>query len=212
MASDPQPGGFAPLPPVGGPSLEDEERAMKSGRGGMIAAGVFAVIALLGGLGWFVATSGPNEYGQVGQQVNGMRSQYFDAFWSCALPREDVRDLNSPDELKGMIARFTASNTSGYARIVRTDCMHFLDEHRAPLDALIAAPGLGEPVGHLSAALTAQHAAWDAYLAHLDTPGLEFDAESETVDGLITAIVQAWIDYRAAIREINDIVREHVTE
>lgn len=209
MASD-QPGGFAPLPPVGGPSLEDEERAMKSGRGRMLAAAAFAVVLAGGALAWFITTSGPNEYGQLGQQVNGMRGQYFDAFWACALPREDVRDLNSPDELKGMIARLSAN--SGYVRIIRTECLHHLDEHRAPLDALIAAPGLGEPIGRLSAALAALRAAWEAYVAYLETPGLEFSAEDPDADRMITEIVQRWIDYRHAIREINDIVREHVTE
>jgi hypothetical protein len=140
-----------------------------------------------------------------------MRGQYFDAFWACALPREDVRDLSSPDELKGIITRFSA-NGAAYARIIRTDCLHHLDEHRAPLDALIAAPGLGEPIGHLSAALTALRAAWEAYVAHLETPGFTFDAENPDTDRMITEIVQRWIDYRRAIGEINDIVREHLEE
>jgi hypothetical protein len=210
MASD-QPGGFAPLPPVGGPSLEDEERAMKSGRGPMLAAAAFAVLAVAGGLAWFVSSSGPNEYGELGRQVNGMRSQYFDGFWACAMPREDVRDLNSPDELKGLIARFSRS-ASGYARILREDCMHLLEEHRAPLDAVVAAPGLGEAIGRLSAALTALTAVWQAYVAFLATPELAFDAEDPETDRMITEIVQRWIDYRGAIREINDVVREHVTE
>ncbi len=208
MANDPQ-GGFAPLPPTGGPSLEDEERAMKSGRGGMIAVAVLTVVAVIAGAAWFLTSSGPNEYGQVGRQINGMRTQYFDSFWACALPREDVRDLDSPNELKAALARFSANG--GYVRIIRTECLVHLDEHRAPLNALIAPPELSTPIGELTTALAALRLAWDAYLAYLETPDLEFDPEAEEADRLLTAVVQGWVDYRVALGHVNDAVREHVT-
>jgi hypothetical protein len=210
MAEDPQQGGFAPLPPVGGPSLEEEERAMKSGRGRMLVAGAAAVIAAIAALGWFMSSSGQSEYGQVGQQVNGMRSQYFDAFWSCALPREDVRDVDTADELKAAIARFSAN--AGYSRIIRTDCLVHLDEHRAPLNALIAPPELSAPIAELSTALAAMRTAWDEYLAYLDRPDATFDAADPEADRLLTAVVRGWFDYRVAFGHVNDAVREHLPE
>lgn len=211
MANGPQQGGFDPLPPVGGPSLEEEERAMKSGRGGMIAAAAFAVLLVVGASAWFLTTSGPNEYGQIGQQVNGMRAEHFDTFWSCALPREDVRDLDTADELKAALARFSA-NTEGYVRILRTECLVHLTQHQAPLDALIAPPELSGPIGELSAALVALRSAWDAYLEHLSQPDFTFDAEDPETDRLLTAVVRGWFDYRVAFGHVNDAVREHLAE
>lgn len=210
MSDDPQQGGFAPLPPVGGPSLEEEERAMKSGRGRMIAAGAFAVIAAVGALGWFMSTGGENEYAQVGQQINGMRSGHFDMFWSCALPREDVRDIDTAAELKAAVGRFAAN--PGYSRIIRTECLVHLDEHRAPLNALIAPPELSAPIAELSTALAALRTAWDALLEYLDRPDMHFDAEDPEADGLLTAVVRGWFDYRVAFGHVNDAVREHLPE
>ncbi len=205
-----QPGGFAPLTPVGGPSLEEEERAMKSGRRRALAAGAFAVLASLGALGWYMSTGGENEYAQVGQQINGMRSGHFDMFWSCALPREDVRDIDTAAELKAAIGRFAAN--AGYSRIIRTECLVHLDEHRAPLNALIAPPELAAPIAELSAALTALRTAWDAFLEYLDRPDMHFDAEDPEADGLLTAVVRGWFDYRVAFGHVNDAVREHLPE
>ena len=43
-------GGLGPPGPLGGPSLDAEEKAMRSGRGRMLAVMILAVVAAVGGL------------------------------------------------------------------------------------------------------------------------------------------------------------------
>lgn len=202
-------GGLSPLTPIGGPSLEQEEKALRRGRGRMLAGMVAAVLAAVGGLAWFVSSSGPSEYGQLGRQINGMRAQHFDAFWACALPREDLRNLRNDQQLRAEIAE-RAAQPHAYAVHVRTQCMVLLDEHLPPLDALILPEDLRVPVEALRAAVEAQRAAWQAFLQHLDRVEGGFDAED--ADQELGAIARGWYDYKVAHGRINDVIRSHVTD
>ncbi len=203
-------GGFAPLPTGGpGPSLEEEERAMKSGRGRMLVAAAIAVIGAIAAFGWFLTSSGPNEYGQFGQQVNGLRTAHFDTFWSCALPRENLSSITTNVQLQDAIVRF-ASTARTYSTMVRSTCMVHLDEHGPALEGLIPPEGTHEAYDALRAALTAQTTAWRALLDHMDTLSGGLDPEDPTSRPLITAVLRAWHDYRSAIGDLNDVIRPHV--
>ena len=202
-------GGLSPLAPVGGPSLEQEEKALRSGRGKMLAAMAAAVLAAVAGLVWFVSTSGPSEYGQLGRQINGLRAAHFDAFWACALPREDLRDLRNDRQLRAEIAE-RAAQPRAYASHVRTQCMVLLDEHVAPLDALILPEDLAAPVQSLRGSIEAQRSAWQAFLAHLDR--LEGGFVVDDAEEQIGAIARGWYDYKVAHGQINDVIRAHVND
>lgn len=202
-------GGFTPLTPIGGPSLEQEEKALRSGRGKMLAGMIAAVLAAAAGLAWFVSTSGPSEYGQLGRQINGMRGEHFDAFWACALPREDLRDLRSNEQLVAEVAE-RAAQPRAYAAHVRTQCMVHLDEHLAPLDALILPDDLQPAVQSLRAAVEAQRSAWQAFLQYLDRVEGGFDAEDAQAQ--LGAIARGWYDYKVAHGQINDVLRSHVND
>ena len=204
-----QGGGFTPLTPIGGPSLEQEEKALRSGRGRMLAGMVVAVLAAAAGLVWFVSSSGPSEYGQLGRQINGMRAEHFDAFWACALPREDLRDLRNDQQLRSEIAE-RAVQPRPYAQHVRTQCMVHLDEHLPPLDALILPEDLQPHVRDLRAAVEAQRSAWSAFLARLDQTEGSFVAED--AEDELTAIARGWYEYKHAHSEINDVLRAHIDE
>lgn len=217
-SATPPPGGWAPLPPTPpagggpGPSLEEEERAMRSGRGRMIAFGLLVVLGIVGGGGWFLMNSGPNPYSAVGRQVNGMRAENFDSFWACALPRTDPRDIRNNEQLMGEIherARFSASQ---YAQLVRTTCLAHLNDHVQPLDSLLPTDDLRPPVEALRTALRALIDAWNGYLAYLAGLTAPYDAEAEDATRLVSAIARAWFDYKVAHGQINDIVRSHVDD
>ncbi|MDQ3033097.1 MAG: hypothetical protein M3Y87_11815 [Myxococcota bacterium] len=202
-------GGFTPLTPIGGPTLEEEERALKSGRGKMIAGMVFAVLIAVGGLIWFVGSQQPSEYGQIGRQINGMRADHFDAFWACALPRADLRDIRNDQQLRTEIARRAASPRP-YAQHVRSECIVRLDEHVSPLNALIVPEDLAPAVEQLRAAINAQRQAWSSFLDYLEHVEGAFDPEA--ADEHLTAIARGWFEYKVAHGAINDVLRTHVDE
>ncbi|MBX7191323.1 MAG: hypothetical protein K1X94_04670 [Sandaracinaceae bacterium] len=218
MSSDPnapQPGWapLAPTPPSGpGPSLEEEERAMRSGRGRMIAFGGAILLALIVGGGYFLMNSGPNPYSAIGRQVNGMRSQNFDSFWACALPRTDPSDIHNNEQLQGEIHERATFSAAQYAQLVRTTCLANLNDHVQPLDSLLPTDDLRPSVEALRAALRALIDGWNAYLTYLQGLTAAYDRESEDATRLVQAIARAWFDYKLAFGQINDIVREHVTE
>jgi hypothetical protein len=209
MTDQGQGGGFTPLTPIGGPSLEDDEKAFRSGRGRMIAGMLVAVLAAAGGLAWFVTSSGPNEYGQLGRQINGMRGAHFDAFWGCVLPRQDLRNLRNNQQLVSGITE-RARPPRVYAQHVRGQCMVLLDEHVPALDALIVPEDLAPGVAQLRAAIEAQREGWRALLGRMDAAEGSFDADAAAAE--LTAITRGWHDYKVAHGGLNDVIRTHVTD
>jgi hypothetical protein len=203
-------GGFTPLTPIGGPTLEEEEKAMRSGRGRMIAAMALAVIAAIAGLVFFVSSQQPSEYGQLGRQLNGMRTDHFDAFWACALPRVDLRDLRNDQQLRDEIAD-RAATPRPYAQHVRTECMVRLDEHLPPLAALIVPADLEAGATQLRTAIETLRTAWARFLDHLDHIEA-FDRDDAETSALLTAIARGWFDYRVAHNALNDTIRSHLDE
>lgn len=184
---------------------------MKSGRGSMLAVAGLVVVGAVAAFGWYLSTAGPNEYGQFGQQINGLRSAHFDTFWSCALPREDIRGLRTNVQLQDAIVRFAASPRT-YATMVRTTCMVHLEEHGPALEGLIPPEGAHESYDELREALTAQTAAWRALLEHLDHLEGGLSPDDATSGPLLTAVVRAWVNYRTAVGHVNDVIRPHVEE
>ena len=205
-------GGFTPLTPGGaGPSIEDEEKAMHAGRGRMLAGMAAAVIAAVAGLAWFIMSEQPSEYGQLGRQINGMKRDDFDAFWGCALPREDVDELRSNDQLAARILHFSGQPRA-YARIVREQCLHMLDEHVEPLNALIVPADMTEDVGALRTALGGLRTAWNDYLGYLEHVEGGFSAEDPRATELVTAITRGWFEYKQAHHRLNTTIRGHLDE
>lgn len=216
MSTD-QPGGWAPLPPSSsggspGPSLEEEERAMRSGRGRMIAFGLFVLVVIVGAAGWFLMNSGPSPYSAIGRQVNGMRSQNFDSFWACALPRTDPSDIRNNEQLMGEIHERATFSASQYAQLVRSTCTAHLNDHVQPLDSLLPTDDLRAPIDALRTALRALIDGWNAFLAYLGTQSGAYDREAEDATRLVSAVARAWFDYKVAFGQINDVVRAHVNE
>jgi len=221
MSEDPnapqQGGGFAPLAPLAppsapGPSIDEEERAMHSGRGRMIAFGLFVLLVIVGGAGYFLMNSGPNPYSTIGRAVNGLRAENFDSFWACALPRTDARDIRNDQQLRAEINERAQFSASQYSQLVRSQCIAHLNDHVQPLDSLLPPEDLRPGIEALRTSLRALIEAWNAYLTYLQGLTGPYDAEAEEASTLVGAIARAWFDYKVAHGQINDLVRTHVTE
>ncbi len=191
------------------PSLEEEEKALRSGRGRMALAMVVAVLAAIGGIAWFVGSQQPSEYSQIGRQINRLRAEHFDAFYGCALPRADLRDIRNDQQLRAAIAE-RAARPRAYAEHIRAECIVRFEEHVSPLSTLIVPEELTAPVGQLQSALDAQRAAWTRFIGFLETAEGAFDTEA--ADEHLSAIARGWYDYKVAHGAINDIVRTHIDD
>lgn len=206
-----------PLPPIGtplGPSLADEERAIAGGggRGTMIAAIVVFGLLALGALVLVLRSGGESPYSPLGRQLNGMRQEHFDAFWSCALPRQDLRDLAGAPQVVEAVTHNAHSSPHNYAQLVRTQCMTHLDEHAPLLAALIVPEDMHEGMNALTGALRSLHDSWGAYLTYLEGLAGAYDREDPHAVELVTAIARGWYDYKVALGTLNDVIRSHVTE
>lgn len=208
-----QGGGFAPIggqqPPQ--TSFEDDEKALKSGRGKMLVAMFVAVAAAIGGFAWYLSAGGENEYGPLGRQINAVDAQYFDRFWSCALPREDMAEISTNVELTAAIAE-RARTARVYSQHVRETCLPMLDEALPPMDALLAPDDMRAPLDRMRASLVALRAAYDGMARYLDQLTDPFDAEDADFRTAATAIARAWHDYKVAHNELNGIVRSHLED
>ncbi len=204
-------GGFTPLTPIGGPSLEQEERAMRSGRGRMLFAMVGAVLVAGAGLVWFVSREQPSEYGQLGRQINGMRGDHFDAFWGCALPRAELDEITGAERLIAEIAE-RAATPRAYAQHVRETCLVMLDEHLPPLATLIVPADMTADAAALRAAIEELRVAWPRLLEHLDRLEGPFVADDDATRALLTAVAQGWFNYKQAHRQLNTTIRTHLDE
>lgn len=196
-------------PPLGGPSLEDDEKALKKGNTWVLVVGLVAGLAVVAGVIVLLASEQPNQYGTIGQQINGMKAQHFDAFWACALPNERLDELRSDQDLRVAINRRAHSSPGGYAQHVRQDCLVKLNEHEAPLQALIAPEDLSGQLAELGTSLESLRGAWGEYLDYLDHTETydEEDAESR-----VSKIAKGWYDYKHAHAGLNTSIREHLNE
>jgi hypothetical protein len=193
-------------------SLADDEKAIGGGggTGTMVAAiVVFGVLAI--GIAVFVLRgNGDSEYSSLGRAVNGVRQSNFDHFWSCVLPREDIRSLTGNAAVQAAVLQRATASPSAYSHLVRTQCMHFLDEQTPILAQLIVPEDMNESVTQLRTAAQGLIDSWNAYLTYMEHLGGPYDTEDAAGSTALTAVVRAWYDYRVAVQAVNTVVGEHV--
>jgi hypothetical protein len=194
------------------PSLADEEKAIGGGGGSgtMVAAILVFGIVAVGGAVFLFRGSGDSEYSTIGRAVNGIRQSNFDMFWSCVLPREDIRDLHGNADVQAAVLQRASASPTQYAHLVRTQCISHLDEQMPLLAELIPPPDLTEAMTQLRTAAQGLLDAWNAYLTYLEHLGGPYVADDEQAQTLLTAVVRGWYDYRVAVQAVNTVVGEHV--
>jgi hypothetical protein len=201
--------GGGPPPLGGGPSLEEDEKALKKGRTGVLVGGVLAAVAATAGLVFLLVSGDDGEaYGAVGRQINGMKQEHFDAFWACALPNERLSDLRSDQDLRHAIEERARTAPGRYARHVREQCLVKLSEHEPRLQELVPPEDLQGQLAELSTALGDLRAGWDGYLDELDD--VEGTYDEEAFGPHLHDIAKGWYDYRHAHNQLNASIRERI--
>lgn len=203
-------GGRPPMSPLGGPSLDAEEKAMRKGKGRMLAGMIAAVVAAVVLAVVFLASGGEAEaYRQFGRNVNGLKQEHFDQFWGCALRGENLADINDNEALMAQIDLRGVQGSKRYVAHVRDDCMENLAELRSKLDALIPPEDMQGDVNELAEATSQLRSAWSNFIAHVDSAETyDSDAAREP----ITQIARGWYDFRRVHAQINSTIREKIGE
>ena len=194
-----------PLRPLG--SLEDDEKALKKGRGRMAFGMVAALVALAGAL-VFAMAGDPNEaYAAFGRNLNGLDRTHYDAFWGCVF--EGPMDASDNREMAAELHERAGRGGKAFGAYVRDSCLSKLDEYDTGLEALIVPEDLGEEVLALHEKVRAQRQSWAEYIAHLDALGEEgYDAEAARAN--VIAVTRAWHEYRRAYLDLNTAIGAHL--
>jgi hypothetical protein len=206
-------GGAAPVGPLGGgPSLEDEEKAMKGGRWRMIVGMIVAVLAAVGLLAWAMTGDDMQEYRTFGRNINGYDGEHFNQFWACTLQNVDLRNLNKTEDLVAQIHRRAQTGNKRYTAVVNQRCMPKLAELKPKLDALIAPADMQAQLQELSNSAGQMRDAWAAYIAYVDGLTEPYDAEGEAAQDHVRSIAKGWYDYRRSRKTINDALKTKINE
>lgn len=200
-------GGTPPLPPIGGPSFEAEEKALKKGSWRMLAGMILAVLAAGGALAFFMAPDEREAYREFGKKVNGLDEAHFDLFMGCVFQNVDLRNLRSNADFAAQIQRRAQQGTKRYGAYVRERCMPKLAPMQPKLSVLIPPEGFQADVRAYDAAIGAFRSSWSEFIAYLDT--IE-DYDPDAATPAINKISRAWYDYTRAYIAINRKLREKI--
>lgn len=201
-------GGIPPASPLGGASLEAEEKAMRKGKGRMLVGMVVAVVAAIALLIGFMASGGEDEtYSTFGQNINGLKEAHFDQFWACALRGVNLADVRDNAALQSQIHVRAGQGGARYAAQVREQCMEKLAELRPKLDALIPPEDMRADVNALAEASSQLRSAWANFIAYLEA---DEGYSEETATEPITNIARAWYDWKRLHGAINTKLRERL--
>lgn len=202
----------APLgSPLGaGPSFEDEERAMRSGKGRMIAAMVVAVLGAGALLTWFMLQGGAtNSYREFGKTINGAHNDQWLKFWECSLQSGAAYGrLHNNTDLKDALDQRASRGGPRFGALVRDRCMPKLAAMHEKYATLLPPEDLVTEVRAVAAAVDALRTGWSEYIAFLDASGTTYDPE--TSGEPIMKIARAWFDYKTAFNALNRKLRTKI--
>lgn len=197
-------------PPLGGASLDAEEKAMKGGKGGMIA-GTIIVVLLLGGAGtWAVMSGGESDqYGEFGRTVNGMHAADYLQFWACALQSGSAYDnLRTNADLGAAIDLRAGRGGPRYGARIRDTCMPKLADMRPKIESLMPPADLRNQIHDLGVGVEELRTGWSEYIAYLDQHGTPYDHDDAAEH--VLKIEKGWYDYKHAFKAVNDHLRTKI--
>ena len=196
-------GGAPPLGPPGA-SLADEEKAIKGGKGGMIAGVAIGVLLVVGVAVFALSGDGTEAYRNFGRSVNGLDQEHFDGFWHCAF--QGSEEVANNTELTSEIHQRAARGSKRYGQYVRSDCLPKLEALEPGIEGLVPPEDLQGDVRDLRAAVGELRGGWSDFIAHLD--GLEGPYDESAAGSSVNRIAKGWFDYRTSHSKLNKALTE----
>jgi len=185
----------------------EEAKAFNKGKGRLLFGMLGLLLLAVLGFGWYLVQDQPNPYGELGKQVNGLRGQYFDGFWTCALPGKRLVELKSDADLRTEL-HTRAQAGARYADHLLNKCRPLTSELAVRLRALIPPPEAQPFVKEMLSALSKMDEGardYAQYIQQLEAPYVS-DAAEPTQSGM----VRGWYEFRKAHGALNQLVRVHL--
>ncbi len=188
--------------------LENETRAMQSGRGGMLAVAIGCAIAAIAAFGWYLSQDATDPYDELGKKVSGLKGRHFDGFWACALQGTLPSKITKADDMRDQLERRGKRGRGRYAKLLREDCVpklrplaESLRKVPGPQDSLVLVLGMARATDRLSAAV-------DTYVGYLQS--LEGGYDEGAAQGPVEETTRGWYDFRIKHRDLKRLLKKRL--
>jgi hypothetical protein len=185
-------------------ALEDA-KAFNKGKGPLLVAmlGLLALAVL--SFGWYLVQDQPNPYGELGKQVNGLRGQYFDAFWTCALPGKRLTELKNDGDLRAEL-HTRGEALARYGQHLSGKCRNDARELSVRLSALLPPDDARPLIAQMVDALRKLDDGTRAYSDYLQS--VEGPYQAEAAEPVMVGMVRGWYEFRKAHAALNQLIRD----
>jgi len=185
-------------------ALEDA-KAFNKGKGPLLSV----MLGLLGltvvGFGWYLVQDQPNPYGELGKQINGLRGQYFDGFWTCALPGKRLDELKNNGDLRAEL--HTRGEALGrYGQHLSGKCREAVRELGVRLSALLPPDDARPLIAEMIGALRKIDEGTRVYSDYLQN--VEGAYQADGADPALSGLVRGWYEFRKAHAALNQVIRD----
>ncbi|NOY92355.1 MAG: hypothetical protein GXP55_14265 [Deltaproteobacteria bacterium] len=192
--------------PAGGPSFEEEEKAMKSGRGRMMAMMVIGVLLAIGAFIFAISGGEDETYATFGRNINRSDAQGFKAFWGCAF--QGNVEVSNNQELTQAMEQRASRGRARYGTLVRETCLPKLSDLEPQLGALIPPEDMREQLTELRGAVTEMRSGFSDWTGYLETLEGDEAYDPATAHDSVQKIAHGWFQYRRIHGALNHALRE----
>lgn len=185
-------------------ALEDA-KAFNKGKGRLLFAMLGLLSLAVAAFAWYLVQDQPNPYGELGKQVNGLRGQYFDGFWTCALPGKRLVELKNDQDLRTELDARAAAKER-YGQHLANKCNPEVRELIVRLRALIPPEDARKNVQAMIDGLVKIEEGSRKFAEYLQ--GLEGAYAPESAAPAMSGLVRGWYEFRKAHAALNQLVRD----
>lgn len=186
-------------------ALEDA-KAFNKGKGRILVFMIALGCALVFFFAWFLLAEQPNPYSALGKQANGLKTQYFDAFWACALPGKVVSEVKSDADLRGELDVRAVAGARYGAQL--RECLKPMENLSVSLGALMPPDDAAIHVKNMASGAAKVSLGAKRFAVYLASVEGEYDADNAARES--DMLVRGWYEFRKAHADLNVLLRAHL--
>ncbi len=186
--------------------MEEEGKAMKGGRGGLIAGAAIVAIGIVGLIVFALMGDGNEAYEALGRNANQAKTELFEGFWGCTF--QGVEELESNEDLQREIHQRARQGRGRFGNHVRSQCAPKLEQLDTRLRALIPPEDMVIHINAMIAANESLRGGISDFTTYLD--GVESYDEEDGRERVVR-IARGWYEFKRASAALNSALRERLS-